>query len=120
LSRNGRGRDAVAVPMIAVPTKPAAHYAFDLSAWIGAALAARWQARRWPDEALRLSRMVEPSYFVSLALGALSGAWLFGPLNAMQGGLFAPSHSIAGALAGGIVAVELWKRSHNVRRSTGG
>src|SRR4029079_3550207 len=32
----------------------------------------------------------------------------------------APSHSIAGALAGGIVAVELWKYLHGVRGSTGG
>ena len=32
-------------------------------------LAARLQARRWPDETLRLSGLVEPSYFVTLAVG---------------------------------------------------
>jgi phosphatidylglycerol:prolipoprotein diacylglycerol transferase len=106
--------------VIHVPTNPAAHYAFDVLAWAAAALAARWQYRRWPEEALRLSRIVEPSYFVSLGIGALIGAWLVGSANSMQGTIFAPSHSIAGALAGGIVAVELWKRLHGVRASTGG
>lgn len=106
--------------MIHIATHPAAHYAFDALAWVSAALAARWQASRWPDETLRLSRITDPSYFVSLALGALAGAWLFGSLNTMQGALFAPSHSVAGALAGGIIAVELWKWSHGVRTSTGG
>lgn len=69
---------------------------------------------------MRLSAIAEPSYFIALGIGALAGAWLFGSLNTMQGAIFAPSHSIAGALAGGIVAVELWKRAHGVRSSTGG
>ncbi|HEY1144065.1 MAG TPA: prolipoprotein diacylglyceryl transferase family protein [Sphingomicrobium sp.] len=102
--------------MISVPTSPAAHYAFDLLAWLAAALAARWQHRRWPRQAEGLSRITGPSYFLSLGLGAVVGAWLFGSANAS----FVPSHSIAGALAGGIVAVELWKLAHGVRVSTGG
>ena len=106
--------------MIRVPTDPMAHYAFDALAWVGAALAARWQSRRWPEETLHLSRMVEPSYFVTLAIGALIGAWVFGSGNSLRSSIVAPSHSIAGALAGGIVAVEMWKRVHGVRASTGG
>lgn len=105
--------------MIAVPTNPLAHYAFDLLAWIAAALAARWQFLRWPDEAARLSKVTSPSYFVALGLGAVAGAWLAGSANSV-GAIFAPSHSIAGALAGGIVAVELWKLAAGVRVSTGG
>ena len=105
--------------MIAVPTNPLAHYAFDVLAWIAAALAARWQFRRWPDEATRLSNVTSPSYFVALGLGAVVGAWLAGSVNSI-GAIFAPSHSIAGALAGGIVAVELWKVAAGVRVSTGG
>lgn len=105
--------------MIAVPTNPLAHYAFDLLAWISAALAARWEFRRWPDEAARLSQITSPSYFVALGLGAVVGAWLAGSANSV-GAIFAPSHSIAGALAGGIVAVELWKLAAGVRVSTGG
>jgi hypothetical protein len=106
--------------MIPVPTHPAAHYAGDVAAWVAAALAARWQYKRWPDEAVALSKSVDPSYFVTLGLGALVGAWAFGSFNSMRGLISAPSHSIAGALAGGIVAVELWKSVHKVRVSTGG
>ncbi|MBO9497816.1 MAG: prolipoprotein diacylglyceryl transferase [Novosphingobium sp.] len=106
--------------MIHLPTAPWAHYAGDLAAWSSAALAARWQHRRWPAEAGRLAAISTPSYFVSLALGALAGAWLFGSANSLRSIAAAPSHSIAGALAGGIVAVELWKWRHGIRVSTGG
>jgi phosphatidylglycerol---prolipoprotein diacylglyceryl transferase len=106
--------------MIEVPTNPAAHYAFDALAWISAALAAWWQQRRWPEDSLRLSSITTPSYFVSLAIGGVLGAWLFGSANSLRGPIVAPSHSIAGALAGAIVAVELWKHLHGVRQSTGG
>lgn len=105
--------------MIVVPTNPVAHYAFDLLAWVAAALVARWQYTRWPEQAAQLSNVTSPSYFVSLGLGAVAGAWLVGSANSV-GAIFAPSHSIAGALAGGILAVELWKLSHGVRVSTGG
>ncbi len=106
--------------MIHVPTNPAAHYAGDLAAWAAAALAARWQHNKWPEQALRFSRITRPSYFVALGVGALLGAWLFGSANSLRAPIIAPSHSIAGALAGGIVAVELWKALHGVRASTGG
>ena len=105
--------------MIEVPTSPAAHYAFDVLAWVGAALAANWQHRRWPDEALQLSGTTSAGYFFSLAAGGVAGAWIFGSANSMRGSIAAPSHSIAGALAGGIVAVELWKWAHGILRSTG-
>jgi len=106
--------------MIIVPTAPWAHYVGDASAWVGAAMAARWQHRRWPTQLGLLARATEPGYFVSLAVGALIGAWLFGSTNSLRSALVTPSHSIAGALAGGIVAVELWKWRHHVRQSTGG
>lgn len=106
--------------MISLPTNPAAHYAGDLLAWIGAAAAARWQHERWPGDALTLSGIVRPGYFLCLGAGALIGAWLFGSANSLRSLLLAPSHSIAGALAGGIVGVELWKRAHGVHVSTGG
>ena len=105
---------------IEIPTAPWAHYAGDLAAWVSAALAARWQHRHWPGEAAGLARVTEPSYFIALALGALAGAWLLGSGNSLPSVIAAPSHSIAGALAGGIAAVELWKWRHGVRRSTGG
>ena len=64
--------------------------------------------------------MTTPSYFACLGLGAVAGAWLFGSANSMPSSILAPSHSIAGALAGGIIAVEVWKHIHRVRSSTGG
>ncbi len=105
--------------MIIVPTNPLAHSLGDICAWLAASFAGWWQHRRWPGEAERLSRITDPAYFVALAMGAAIGAWLAGSLNTVPVGL-APSHSIAGALGGGIAGVELWKWRHGVRRSTGG
>ncbi len=105
--------------MIHLPTAWWAHYIGDLAAWSGAALAARWQYRRWPEAAHALARLTTPSYHVSLALGALAGAWLLGSANSLHSIAAAPSHSVAGALAGGIIAVELWKWRHGVQQSTG-
>jgi len=104
---------------IQIPTIWWAHYLGDLAAWTGAALAARWQYRRWPEAAQALARVTTPSYHVTLALGALAGAWLLGSANSLRSIAAAPSHSVAGALAGGILAVELWKWRHGVRQSTG-
>jgi hypothetical protein len=105
--------------MIEIPTAPWAHYVGDAVAWAAAAVAARWQHRKWPGGTARLARQTAPGYFLSLALGADAGAWLFGSLNSLRALAAAPSHSIAGALAGGILAVELWKLRHGVRQSTG-
>ncbi|HJQ16139.1 MAG TPA: prolipoprotein diacylglyceryl transferase family protein [Allosphingosinicella sp.] len=105
--------------MISVPTAPWAHYLGDAAAWLAAALAARWQHRRWPEDAPLLAQRTRPGYFLSLALGAVLGAWLFGSINSLRALAAAPSHSVAGALAGGILSVELWKWRHGVRQSTG-
>ncbi len=105
--------------MIHLPTAWWAHYIGDLAAWSGAALAARWQYRRWPEAAHALARLTTPSYHITLALGALAGAWALGSANSLHSIAAAPSHSVAGALAGGIIAVELWKWRHGVRQSTG-
>lgn len=106
--------------MIAVPTAPWLHYAGDLAAWAAAALGARWVWRHRRAAVERLSGQSRPSYFVALALGAVLGAWLAGSANSLRFAMPAPSHSIAGALAGAIVAVELWKWRAGVRESTGG
>jgi hypothetical protein len=106
--------------MIAVPTAPWAHTVFDLLAWAAGAAVAIVQHRRRPKSASELARRTRPSYFVALALGALTGAWLAGSLNSLRWAHPALSHSVAGALAGGIVAVELWKKAAGVRGSTGG
>lgn len=106
--------------MIAVPTAWWAHYIGDAAAWACAALAARWQHRQRPAGLEQLARITEPGYFIALALGAVAGAWLIGSANSLRALSFAPSHSVAGALAGAIAGVELWKWRHKVTGSTGG
>ncbi len=106
--------------MIHIPTAPWHHYIGDLAAWVTALAGARWVYRRRPKTVESLARQTAPSYFVALALGAALGAWLLGSANTLRDVHPALSHSIAGALAGAIVAVELWKWLHGVRQSTGG
>lgn len=106
--------------MIHVPTAIWAHDVGDVLAWAGAALGGRWVYRHYLPNVEQLARQTSPSYFISLALGGAAGAWLFGSLNTLLSATPMLSHSIAGALAGAIVAVELWKWRKGVRGSTGG
>jgi prolipoprotein diacylglyceryltransferase len=106
--------------MIAIPTSPWLHYAGDAAAWALAFLGARWVYRHRRQSVTSLAAQTDPSYFLALATGAVAGAWLAGSLNSLRFALPTPSHSIAGALAGAIVAVEIWKWRKGVRRSTGG
>lgn len=99
--------------MIVVPTAPWAHYVGDAAAWATAVLAGLNVRRTAPAIVDKLAHITQPSYFIALASGATIGAWLFGSLN------LALSHSVAGALAGGIVGVELWKWRHGITASTG-
>jgi phosphatidylglycerol---prolipoprotein diacylglyceryl transferase len=106
--------------MIHVPTAPWAHGLFEALGWgIGAVLGlavGRWRLR---EAAGRLAARTGPGYFVSLALGAAAGAWLAGSLNTLNGMKPALSHSILGALVGGIAAVEVYKAARGLRGSTG-
>lgn len=105
--------------MIHVPTSPFYHYFGDAAAWLLAMLGARWVYRHRRGSVEQLARQTEPGYFVVLLIGAVSGAFLLGTLNSVRFAIPTPSHSIAGALAGGIVAVELWKWRRGIRQSTG-
>lgn len=101
-------------------TAPWYHYVGDLAAWLAAFLGARWVFRHRHTSVQGLARQTAPGYFISLAAGAALGAWLLGSLNTLRDARPVLSHSIAGALAGAIVAVELWKWFRGVRGSTGG
>jgi prolipoprotein diacylglyceryltransferase len=103
-----------------ISTSPWLHYAGDLAAWLAAFIGARWVYRYRSTAVDRLARQTAPSYFLSLALGGAIGAWLLGSLNTLRDARPALSHSIAGALVGAIVAVEIWKWRKGVRGSTGG
>jgi hypothetical protein len=105
--------------MIHVPTDPNLHILFDLLAWGSAALLGvvlyRWRLR----EAAGFATRMGGAYAAALAAGAIGGAWAFGSWNTALSAAPHPSHSIAGALAGGIIAVELYKRARGITGSTG-
>ncbi len=106
--------------MVELPTASLAHFAGNGAAVLAAGWGALWQRKLDAKGAGTTTKpRTEQSYYRALAVGALLGAWLVGSLNTMPSGL-TPSHSVAGALAGAIAGVELWKWRHGVRGSTGG
>jgi prolipoprotein diacylglyceryltransferase len=103
-----------------LPTDPHWHLAFDLLAWLTAALVARWVVPRFlPQSAAITARAMGMGYLLALTSGGLAGAFLFGSLNLSWNGGLHLGHSVAGALAGAIVAVELFKLTKGIRVSTG-
>jgi phosphatidylglycerol---prolipoprotein diacylglyceryl transferase len=106
--------------MIHIPTAPCAHLAFDLIAW-AAGIGMGLLLYRWRLQAmtLQIASRIGGGYFAALAVGAASGAWLSGSLNTLRAPVPAFSHSIAGALVGGIVAVEIYKVVRGIKGSTG-
>jgi phosphatidylglycerol:prolipoprotein diacylglycerol transferase len=97
------------------------HTIFDLLAWTNAGLIGWWIARRgWlADFSARPRLHDDPRYFVSLGFGALAGALVFGSFNMSLAGFWTFGHSIAGAIAGGVVAVEIYKWRRGIRGTTG-
>ena len=92
------------------------HAAFDVLAWLAAAAAGLWVTRRvaFPvPERLRLG------YLAVLLAGAAVGAYGFGSANLWLSGVAGVARSIEGAVAGGIVAIETYKRVAGIRSRTG-
>lgn len=108
------------MPPIRLPTDPSLHILFDVLAWALAGLLGhllyRWRLRAAAESvAARAGRL----YVAALGVGAVVGAWGFGSLNTGLTVSPHPSHSIAGALGGAIVAVELYKLARGIYGSTG-
>jgi phosphatidylglycerol---prolipoprotein diacylglyceryl transferase len=94
------------------------HSLFDLLALIVALVAYRLcpvAASGLPVEPWR----VHSRYIVAGAAGATIGAYLFGSLNLWLTGIAGIARSIEGAIAGGIVGIELLKHAAGIRGSTG-
>jgi phosphatidylglycerol---prolipoprotein diacylglyceryl transferase len=109
------------VPMIHVPTAPIAHLGFDLLAWAsGAAISVGLYRWRLKAAASEIAAKTDGGYFVALVLGAAPGAWLAGSANSLREHAPALSHSVAGALMGAIIGVEVYKALRGVKGSTGG
>src|SRR5258708_39671438 len=100
----------------------ALHAIFDMAAWLAAGVAGWWLSRvrlaRFP--ALHFpSQSFELSYIAALVFGAGLGAYLFGTLNLWFSGQPGIARSVEGALAGGIVAGELYKGKNGIELRTG-
>jgi prolipoprotein diacylglyceryltransferase len=94
------------------------HAAFDALAWAVAGLSFIWLTR-YAGVRFTPSRSHDLAYLATLVFGAGIGAFAFGSANlwlSQQQGL---ARSIEGALAGGIIAVELYKRSVGITGRTG-
>src|SRR3954471_9712002 len=92
------------------------HTLFDVAAWLAAAVALYWLSRQglqFPTQSF------ERSYLAALVFGAGLGAYLFGSANLWLSGQSGIARSVEGALAGGIVAIELYKWSAGITVRTG-
>jgi phosphatidylglycerol:prolipoprotein diacylglycerol transferase len=92
----------------------AMHALFDGLAWFTAALTAllvnRWRGTLLPPSPFKGDRL----HLLVLLGGAGFGAYLFGSLNLWISGEAGIARSVEGALAGAIVAVELYKRHRGI------
>jgi prolipoprotein diacylglyceryltransferase len=95
----------------------ALHVIFDIAAWFAAGAAA-WGLSRLPHVSFP-SQSFELGYIAVLVFGAGLGAYLFGTLNLWLSGLSGIARSVEGALAGGIVAIELYKWQMGIALRTG-
>src|SRR5260370_12562251 len=95
----------------------ALHVIFDSAAWFAAGAAA-WGLSRLPHVSFP-SQSFELGYIAVLVFGAGLGAYLFGTLNLWLSGLSGIARSVEGALAGGIVAIELYKWRMGIALTSG-
>src|ERR1700739_3535097 len=93
------------------------HAIFDILAWLAAVAALWWLSRvralQFPTQSFELP------YIAALVFGAGIGAYLFGTLNLWLSGQGGLARSVEGALAGGIVAIELYKWRNGISLRTG-
>lgn len=94
-----------------------AHAVFDGLAWFAAALVALALRRFMPD-AFPAAAKRGTGYLAALVIGAALGAYALGSLNLWLAGLPGFARSIEGALAGAILAVELYKLRTGMRGRT--
>lgn len=92
------------------------HTIFDVLAWLAAAASVWWLSRqrlRFPAQSFQLP------YIAALVFGAGLGAYVFGSANLWLSGQSGIARSVEGALAGGIVAIELYKWTASISLRTG-
>jgi phosphatidylglycerol---prolipoprotein diacylglyceryl transferase len=95
----------------------ALHAIFDVAAWLSAGAAGWWLSR--VQGVIFPKQSTEWPYIAALVFGAGLGAYLFGTLNLWLSGVSGVARSVEGALAGGILAIELYKWRHGISLRTG-
>ncbi len=96
------------------------HTIFDCAAWLSAWAMSWFVGSRHYLNAASRTPIRDPGYFIALGLGGIAGALAFGSVNMGLGGVWRIGHSIAGGIAGAIVAIEIYKWHAGIRGSTGG
>src|SRR4029079_12793102 len=94
------------------------HIAFDMVAWIAAGLSLVWLTRCTGFSfAAPVTRHL--NYIAALLFGAGIGAVLFGTANLWLSNQTGIARSAEGGIAGGIIAIELYKKIAGIRERTG-
>jgi phosphatidylglycerol---prolipoprotein diacylglyceryl transferase len=96
----------------------AIHTIFDALAWIAAALAG-WLVGRWREPVFPAVPAADASRLPVLVFSAAVGAYALGTANLWASGQIGVARSIEGALAGGVVGVEIYKYVKGITGRTG-
>jgi prolipoprotein diacylglyceryltransferase len=94
------------------------HAVFDVLAWVAAGASALW-LRRSGRVSCPVPSQMRFGYLAALIFGAGVGAVAFGSANLWLSGMSGLARSIEGAVAGGIVAIELYKPIAGITSRTG-
>ncbi|MEE9313180.1 MAG: prolipoprotein diacylglyceryl transferase family protein [Rhizobiaceae bacterium] len=96
----------------------AIHILFDTLAWLTSLTTIFILRRTWfPKQPV--TKPLRVGYIIALIFGAGVGAWLFGTANLWLSGVYQFGRSIEGALAGAIVAIEIYKKLNGITARTG-
>jgi len=102
-----------------MPASLPVHAIFDVLAWLAAA-STLWLARRsWFAEDVASLPTRRLGYIAAVLFGAGAGAWIFGTINVRISEIGEFGRSIEGALAGAIIAVEIYKKLTGIKTKTG-
>jgi phosphatidylglycerol---prolipoprotein diacylglyceryl transferase len=96
----------------------ALHIVFDAIAWVAAGLSLLLLTK-WTGVRFAPAPISDIHYIAALIFGAGVGAVLFGTANAWLSHQPSMARSIEGAIAGAIIAVELYKRAAGIKARTG-
>lgn len=96
----------------------AVHALFDVLAWFSA-FATMWLLRRGRFSSPAVPTVNKFSYLTAVIFGAAIGAYIFGTLNLYLSGQPGIARSIAGALAGAIISIEIYKKAAGITGRTG-